>query len=230
MTRSPANEGDYKSLFAAFFILLPLQYIFVGMGWEGLFSVLIPVYAFFILPSLSAISGNTRDYFARAAKMQLGVMLCVYGLSHIPAVMTLVETQGNLHAAYMMLFLVCVNQVGEITQYGISRRFGRRRLARNVTRHLTVEGLAAGALASVAVGLGLYWSVPFNWNTNIGLSLVIFAAGTLGSLVLGSIRKSTGIRDWGEAISGRSSVLDRMGSLCFAAPLFYQIARAVLSS
>lgn len=161
--------------------------------------------------------------------MQLGVMLCVYGLSHIPAVTTLVDTQGNLHAAYMMLFLVCVNQIGEITQYAISRRFGKRRLARNVTRYLTVEGLIGGALASVAVGLCLYWAVPFNWNTNIGVSLLIFAAGTLGTLVLGSIRKSTGIRDWGEAISGRSSVLDRMGSLCFAAPLFYQIARAVLT-
>lgn len=37
MTRSPANEGDYKSLFAAFFILLPLQYLFVGLGWTDCF-------------------------------------------------------------------------------------------------------------------------------------------------------------------------------------------------
>lgn len=228
MTRTPANEGDYKALFAAFFILLPLQYILVGLGFEALFSVLIPVYAFFVLPSLSALSGNTKDFFARAAKLQLGVMLCIYGISHIPATMTLRETNGNDHAAYMMLFLIAVNQIGEITQYAVSRRYGKRRLARSVTRFLTVEGLVAGAIASIVTGLLLYWSVPFNWNSNIGVSLLIFGAGVLGNLVLASIRKSTGIRDWGEAIVGRSSVLDRMGSLCFAAPMYYQLSEAIL--
>jgi phosphatidate cytidylyltransferase len=230
MTRSPANDADYKALFAAFFVLLPLQYIFIGLGWVGIFSVLIPVYAFFLLPTLSAISGNTKDYFARAAKLQLGVMLCVYGLSHIPATTLLVNTVGTIHAAYMMLFLVLVNQVSEIVQFAVSRRYGKRRLARNITRNLTVEGLVAGVISAVAVGLAMYWAVPFNWNTNIGVSICIFAAGVLGNLVLGSIRKSTGIRDWGEAIAGRSSVLDRIGSLSFAAPLYFQLARAILEN
>jgi phosphatidate cytidylyltransferase len=228
ITRTPANAADYKALFASFFILLPLQYLFVGIGWHNLFTLLIPVYAFFLLPSLSAISGDTKDYFARAAKLQLGMMLCVYGLSHIPATLVLTETQGNQHAAYLMLFLVVVAQGGEITQYAVSRRFGKRRLARTVTRHLTVEGLGAGALASTILGLALYWSVPYNWPTNIGFSLAIFGAGVLGNLVLASIRKSTGIKDWGEAIQGRSSVLDRLGALCFAAPVYYHLARTIV--
>ncbi len=228
ITRTPANAADYKSLFASFFILLPLQYLFVGLGWSWLFTVLIPVFAFFLLPSLSAISGDTKDYFARAAKLQLGMMLCVYGLSHIPAALVLTQTRNNQHAAYLMLFLVLVVQSGEVVQYAVSRRFGKRRLARTVTRHLTIEGIAAGAITSVMVGLALYWSVPFNWNTNIGFSLAIFGAGVLGNLVLASIRKSTGIKDWGEATQGRSSVLDRIGSLCFAAPVFYHLARTVI--
>jgi phosphatidate cytidylyltransferase len=230
MTRSPANEADYKALFAAFFVLLPMQYIALGAGWETLFEALIPVYAFFILPSLSAISGNTKDYFARAAKLQLGMMLCVYGLSHIPASAMLIQTTQIDHPAYLMLFLVVVTQVGEIVQYAVSRRYGKRRIARDVTRHLTLEGIGAGALISVACGLALYWAVPFNWNTNIGIAISTFAAGILGNLVLGAIRKSTGIRDWGEAIAGRSSVLDRIGSLSFAAPVFYHLSNAVLSA
>ncbi len=230
MTRSPANDADYKALFAAFFVLLPMQYFFIGFGWVSLFSVLIPVYAFFLLPSLSAISGNTKDYFARAAKLQLGIMLCVYGLSHIPATALLTNSVGNIHSAYMMLFLVLVNQISEIVQFAVSRRYGKRRLARNITRNLTVEGLIWGAASAVGVGLAMYWAVPFNWNTNIGVSLSIFGASVLGNLVLGSIRKSTGIRDWGEAIAGRSSVLDRIGSLSFAAPLYFQLVRGILES
>ena len=229
LTRSPANGADYKALFVSFFILLPCQYLLIGLGWQWFFTVFIPVYAFFLLPSLSALSGDTKDFFARAAKLQLGMMLAVYGISHIPAAMMLIETKGNQHAAYLMLFVMVTSQVADIVQYAVSRRYGKRKIARNVARDLTLEGIAAGVLAAIAAGLSMYWAVPFNWNSNIGLSLAIALAGFLGHLVLSGIRKSTGIKDWGEAIGGRSSVLDRMGSLCFSAPLFYHLSRSILA-
>ena len=229
LTRSPANGADYKALFVSFFILLPCQYLLIGFGWQWFFTVFIPVYAFFLLPSLSALSGDTKEFFARAAKLQLGMMLAVYGISHIPASMMLIETKGNNHAAYMMLFLMVTSQVADIVQYAVSRRYGKRKIARSVARDLTLEGVAAGVVAAIAAGLSLYWAVPFNWNSNVGVSIAVALSGFLGHLVLSGIRKSTGIRDWGEAIDGRSSVLDRMASLCFSAPLFYHLSRSVLA-
>jgi phosphatidate cytidylyltransferase len=229
LTRTPASGADYKALFVSFFILLPLQYILVGMGWYGMFSVFIPVYAFFLLPSLSALSGDIKEFFARAAKLQLGLMLSVYCISHIPAAMTLVDDQGNEHAAYLMFFIVVITQVADVIQYAVSRRWGKRRIARSVTRNnMTVEGTIAGVVGAMIAGLCLYWAVPFNWNTNMGVSATCAIAGFLGTLVLTGIKRSTGIKDWGEAIEGRSSVLDRLASLCFAAPVFYHLARAIL--
>jgi phosphatidate cytidylyltransferase len=229
LTRTPANAADYRSLFVAFFILIPFQYVVVGWGQYAVFSVLIPVYAFFLLPSLSALADDTKEFFARAAKLQLGVMLAVYCISHVPATLTL-HIKGweapDDHTAYLLLFCALVTQVADVVQYAVSRSFGKRRIARTVTRHVTLEGIAAGMGAAIVMGLILYWFVPFNLLTTIGVAAATAGAGFLGTLVLAGIKRSTGFHDWGEAAEGRPSILDRLDSICFAAPVFYHLTRA----
>ncbi len=229
LTRTPANAADYRALFVAFFVLIPLQYAVVGWGRYAVFSVLIPVYAFFLLPSLSALANDTKEFFARAAKLQLGVMLAVYCISHIPATLTLTIKgwdRWDNHPAYLLLFCALVTQTADVVQYAVSRTIGKRRVARTVVRHLTLEGMGAGLLAAMLIGLSLYWYVPFNLITTVGVAAATAGMGFLGALVLGGIKRSTGAQDWGEATDGRSSTLDRLASMCFAAPVFYHLTRA----
>ena len=229
LTRTPANAADYRALFVAFFVLIPLQYAVVGWGRYAVFSVLIPVYAFFLLPSLSALANDTKEFFARAAKLQLGVMLAVYCISHIPATLTLTIKgwdRWDNHPAYLLLFCALVTQTADVVQYAVSRTIGKRRVARTVVRHLTLEGMGAGLLAAMLVGLSLYWYVPFNLITTVGVAAATAGMGFLGALVLGGIKRSTGAQDWGEATDGRSSTLDRLASMCFSAPVFYHLTRA----
>ena len=229
LTRTPANAADYRALFVAFFVLIPLQYTMVGLGRYAVFSVLIPVYAFFLLPSLSALANDTIEFFSRAAKLQLGVMLAVYCISHIPATLTLTIKgwdRWDNHPAYLLLFCALVTQTADVVQYAVSRTIGKRRVARTVVRHLTLEGMGAGLLAAMLVGLSLYWYVPFNLITTVGVAAATAGMGFLGALVLGGIKRSTGAQDWGEATDGRSSTLDRLASMCFAAPVFYHLTRA----
>jgi phosphatidate cytidylyltransferase len=228
LTRTPANAADYRALFVSFFILLPVQYIIIASGSLGLFAVFIPVYAFFLLPSLSALAGDTKEFFARAAKLQLGVMLAVYCISHIPVTLMLTIkgwSNAQNHSAWLMLFLMLVTQAADIAQYWVSRQWGKRRVARDITRDLTWEGIAVGMVVGVLVGMVLYWYVPFNFITTIGVAAATCAAGFMGELVLGGIKRSTGVRDWPDAGTGRSSVLDRLAPLCFAAPVFYHLTR-----
>ena len=44
----------------AFFVVLPLQYMLVGLRSFDLFSVFIPVYVFLAIPVLSALAGDPR--------------------------------------------------------------------------------------------------------------------------------------------------------------------------
>ncbi len=49
--------------------------------------------------------------------------------------------------------------------------------------------------------------------------------GFLGGLVMPAIKRSMGVKDWGNMISGHGGMLDRMDSLCFAAPIFFHVVR-----
>ena len=72
-----------------FFLVTPLQYYLVAIEWYGLFSILIPVYAFLLLPVRSAAAGDCTNFLARTSEIQWGLMICVYCVSHAPALLIL---------------------------------------------------------------------------------------------------------------------------------------------
>jgi phosphatidate cytidylyltransferase len=224
LTRTPANAGDYRALFVSFFIIIPVQYMLVALGWYWLFAVFIPVYCFLLLPSITALAGDTREFLARAAKLQWGLMLGVYCISHVPALLTIAQVDVGDLPAYLMLVCVLIVQVADIVQYAVSRTVGKRRVARNITRFFTWEGIAAGIAAGVAIALLMYWFLPFNLITTVGVAAATAVMGFMGTLVLAAVKRSAGFKDWNEGL-GRSSTLDRLDSLCFAAPVFYHLTR-----
>jgi phosphatidate cytidylyltransferase len=224
LTRTPANAGDYRALFVSFFIVIPVQYLLIGLGWYWLFAVFIPVYCFLLLPSITALAGDTREFLARAAKLQWGLMLGVYCISHVPALLTIDAAGYDDLPAYLMLICVLIVQVADIVQYAVSRNFGRRRVARNITRFFTLEGIVAGTAAGVAMALVMYWFLPLNLVTTMGVAAATAVMGFMGTLVLTAVKRSAGFKDWNEGLD-RSSTLDRMDSLCFAAPVFYHLTR-----
>ncbi len=89
ITLTPTRMADHRALFWVFFVFTPLQYVLVGMNKYALYSVLIPVYAFLFIPARIAMAGDYKRYLERAAKIQAGLMICVYCLSHAPALLYL---------------------------------------------------------------------------------------------------------------------------------------------
>jgi hypothetical protein len=89
ITLVQTRRGDHRSLILAFFVILPLQYVLVGTRRFDLFTVMIPVYAFLAIPVASALAGDPQRFLERNAKIQWGIMVCVYGLSHAPALLLL---------------------------------------------------------------------------------------------------------------------------------------------
>ena len=110
------QRGDHRSLIAAFFVLLPLQYMTVGTRFFDLFSVLLPVYGFLVLPVVSALADDPRRYLERNAKIQWGVMVCVYGLSHAPALLLLDFPGYSGRGAFLLFFLVMVVATAQIAR------------------------------------------------------------------------------------------------------------------
>ncbi|MDD5297308.1 MAG: phosphatidate cytidylyltransferase [Rhodocyclaceae bacterium] len=223
LTLAPTRPGDHLALVASFYLILPLQYLLVGMGWFGLFPLVIPVYAFLFLPILSALSGDIRNLQARAAQTQWGLMLAVYCVSYVPAILFLPLPGHGGSAPLLLIFLTVVVQSGDVLQYLWNILRGRHLIAPQLSETRTVEGFLGGMACTTALGTGLWWITPFSPLAAAGMTLAISLMGYLGGLVMSAIKRDHGIRHWGQTEQG--SMLDRMASVCFAAPVFFHLVR-----
>src|SRR5207344_597659 len=114
------------TLFWVFFLFTPLQYVLVGLGVEyyGLFSVLIPVYAFLFIPARVALAGDYKRFLERTAKIQAGLMVCVYCLSYAPALLSLSIRNYEGQNPRLLFFFVLVVQLGDVLQYAWGKLLG----------------------------------------------------------------------------------------------------------
>lgn len=218
---TPTHPSDHPAMAAAFYIFLPLQYWLVWIDWVTMLTIAIPVYAFLALPVLSMLKGVTADYLQRVAKIQWGLMLAVFCISHAPALLML--DLGGVPPVQLLFFLVTVVQLSDVLQYVAGKLFGRHKLAPNVSPSKTWEGLIGGGLAATGVGAALWWITPFSPLEAAGMAFAIVVAGALGGLVLSAVKRSLGAKDWGVMIEGHGGALDRMDSVTFAAPLFFHL-------
>lgn len=225
ITLTPTQKGDHLALCLCFYIAIPVQYYLIGIEWYGLFVIFIPVYGFLLLPAITALAGDTANFLERSTKIQWGLMLTVFCLSHAPALM-LLNIPGYEGQNLMLLFyLLLIVQMSDVLQYVFGKLFGKRLLAPQVSPSKTVEGLIGGGLAATALGAALYWITPFTPLQAAGLSAMIVVCGFLGGLALSAVKRSLGAKDWGQMIEGHGGILDRLDSVVFAAPIFFHVVR-----
>ncbi|MFO1285795.1 MAG: phosphatidate cytidylyltransferase [Rubrivivax sp.] len=221
------RRADHRSLILAFFVILPLQYLIVALRRFDLFSVFVPVYAFLALPVAGALAGDPGRFLERNAKMQWGIMVCVFGLSHAPALLLLEFRGYEERGAFLVFFLVAVVAAAQLTQEVASRHLRRRPLARHIDRSFSLRAFALGVAAATALGAALFWITPVDALRAAVMAAVAGACGTLGELVMRALKKDAGVRWWGNrpSVTGAVGLLDRVAPLCFAAPVFFHSVR-----
>jgi len=225
ITLTPTRRGDHVALAVSFFLVLPEQYVLVAMGWYGMFSIFIPVYVFLLLPIIAALSSETTHFLERGAKIQWGLMICVYCISHVPALLMLDIPGYEGRNALLICFLILVVQMSDVLQYVWGKLFGKRKVAPELSPSKTVEGFVGGVASASLLGAAMWWITPFDvWQAG-AMALAIAFMGFLGGLVMSAIKRDRGVKDWGAMIEGHGGMLDRLDSVCFAAPIFFHLTR-----
>jgi phosphatidate cytidylyltransferase len=225
VTLSPTSRADHRALAWAFFVVIPVQYVLVGVQWYGFFSIMIPVYAFLLLATRMVLTGETDRFLERAATVQWGLMACVYCVSYAPALLLLDIDGYDAGSGKLLLFLVVVVQASDVLQFVWGKLVGRRRIAPTISPNKTWEGFAGGVACATLLGTGLWWATPFNPWQAAAMSLLIALAGFAGGLVMSAIKRDRGVKDYGGLLPGHGGVLDRIDSLLFAAPIFFHVTR-----
>jgi phosphatidate cytidylyltransferase len=225
MTLTPTKAGDHRALSLAFFLLIPLHYYLIYIEWYALFTILIPVYAFLLMPSISVLAQDTEDFLTRAAKIQWGVMIAVYCISHAPALLLLQIPNFEGQNALLLFYFMLIVQLSDVLQYVFGNLFGRTKVAPIVSPNKTLEGLIGGGASTILIGAAMWWITPFTPQQSAGMAAVIVTMGFLGGLVMSAIKRSLGAKDWGNMIEGHGGMMDRMDSVSFAAPIFFHLTR-----
>ncbi|CAN7204941.1 phosphatidate cytidylyltransferase [Rhizobacter sp. LjRoot28] len=225
ITLTYTRSGDHLALALMFYVALPLQYYLIWIEWYGLYSIFIPVHVFLVLPILASLSGDTNRFLERTAKMQWGLMICVFCLSHLPALLTLDIPGYEGRNLLLIAYLIMVVQGSDVLQYVWGKLVGKRKVAPQLSPSKTLEGLVGGIASATLLGAGLYWITPFSpWQSAL-VSLAICLMGFLGGLVMSAIKRDRGVKDWGAMIEGHGGMLDRLDSVVFAAPMFFHVVR-----
>lgn len=230
ITLTPTRLGDHRALFWVFFFFTPLQYLLVAFNNYDLYSILIPVYAFLFIPARVALSGDFKRFLERVAKIQSGLLICVYCLSFAPALLYLdlpnIDDDQQI-TARLMFFFVAMALLSEAFQFVWSQLYGRHVIAPAINATRTWEGLIGGSASTALAGMLLYWATPFDLLDAAIVSMIIAVLGFAGAMTMSAIKRDRGVRDYGTLVEGHGGVLDRIDAICFAAPVFYHVTRQI---
>ncbi|HZQ42621.1 MAG TPA: phosphatidate cytidylyltransferase [Acidobacteriaceae bacterium] len=164
-----------------------------------------------------------------------GLLLLIYiafPLTLIPIIWIRAEGDGLV----LLLFLFLCVWSGDIAALYVGKRFGRRKLAPELSPNKTWEGAIASVIASVVFGVGLIlygdWlslhgssftrlHTDAPWWQFVLLAILLNCAAQFGDLLESALKRGAGVKDSGTMLPGHGGILDRIDALLLAAPVLW---------
>jgi phosphatidate cytidylyltransferase len=143
-------------------------------------------------------------------------------LALVPAWVALVRLRLDMpHGAQWVLFALLLVWVADIGAFFFGRRYGRLRLAPDVSPGKTWEGVLGGVAVSaiVAVAGSLWFHLPL--MTFLPLCMAAVGFSIVGDLTESLLKRFAGMKDSGTLFPGHGGVMDRIDSVTGAAPVLF---------
>ena len=163
--------------------------------------------------------GSAVFWRTRAMRNLMGLLVLA------PAWMAAVYLVSFPRGGGLIVVMVLIVAAADIGAYFAGRAWGKHKLAEVVSPKKTWEGFWGGMVASSVLAL-LLWSQLPPPQAHISLSevlvvlLVTALASVVGDLTVSMVKREAGVKDSGSLLPGHGGILDRLDSLCGAAPVF----------
>ena len=149
-----------------------------------------------------------RAFLERAAKTQWMAMICIFCLSHVPALMFLdLDGFDNGNNILLLIFLIGVVQVSDVLQYVWGKLIGGAKSCLRFPPSKTISGTVGGILSATAIAALMAPITPFSHSQAAVIGFIVCLMGFFGGLVMSAIKRDYGVKDWGNMIRGHGGML-----------------------
>ena len=167
-----------------------------------------------------------RSYPASATLWSNRFMRSLIGLLIlVPAWAAAVYLLSYPRGGLLLVVMVLIVAAADIGAYFSGKTFGKHKMAPAVSPAKTWEGFWGGEASAALVGVALWFMLPAQ-GEHITLWAVLFVvlatavASVLGDLSVSMVKRESGTKDSGSLLPGHGGMLDRLDSLCGAAPVY----------
>lgn len=132
------------------------------------------------------------------------------------------ELRSLDHGLYYLAGAVTLCFITDVAAYLIGRAFGKHKLMPKVSPNKTVEGSLAGVIFAVLImlliGIGFDYGgiARINYPLLAGYAALASIVGQFGDLAMSAVKRTCGIKDFGNIFPGHGGMLDRFDSHIFA--------------
>ncbi|PPA68462.1 phosphatidate cytidylyltransferase [Jeotgalibacillus proteolyticus] len=218
-----------RRIFIWAYLSIPLNFYWIYIGWYGMFIVFIPIYVFLFLPLARIFKGGSIGFLKSVSVTQWGVMLMVFGISHLALFAKMPEiTRHDVdlaaqYGALMVLYLVSLTQANDVIHYLVSKKFGKKKVLPLANPNLTWEGFAVGVAGTIILSVLI---APYITPMSVGFSmvsgLIIGVAGFFGTVVISVLKRNFFFRERSESMP-ESKFINKIDSLTYTAPVFFHL-------
>ncbi len=155
----------------------------------------------------------------------------VFGVIYVPVMLSYLYRIRRMPDGFALIWLVFIASWGcDTLAYCVGRLIGRHKMTPELSPKKTWEGAVGGVLGAAL--LGFLYALAFGAHLQfLGSPLVatplLCAAGSIvsqiGDLAASAVKRSVGVKDYGNLIPGHGGILDRFDSVIVTAPLVYYL-------
>ena len=153
-----------------------------------------------------------------------GLMMLVGWLVLVPTGLAMIDLRAWAPSPWMLLFVMGIVWVADSAAYFAGRKYGKTKLAPNISPGKTWEGVA-GAILGVSIYVALVWSFSEEFSRLQILPAMMLTAwwwvalAVMGDLFESAIKRQAGVKDSGALLPGHGGLLDRIDALTSTLPL-----------
>lgn len=160
--------------------------------------------------------------WAYPRRLPTSIVMVSGPIALLPAWFLLVYLHGSeSHGPLMVLVLVGTIWVADIGAYFFGRRFGKIKLAKNISPSKTWEGVIGGLMLAAVVALFASIALDIPSIAFVSIALAAAIVSVVGDLTISMLKRHAGLKDSGWLLPGHGGVLDRIDSISAAVPLFF---------